>query len=62
MRQGKLEQKSIVDAEKLCYLFLPSINVRTLRINDADLDPYLSDDEIQYIFLDEPIQTKVLVV
>lgn len=39
---------------------MPPANVQTLRIGESDLDPYLSDDEIKYISLDEFIETRVL--
>ncbi len=60
MRQEKSGRKSVADAEKLRYPSLPSDNVQTLRIGDADPDPYSSDDEVEYVSLDEPIKTRVL--
>ena len=60
MRQGKPGQESVADAEKLRYPSLPPANVQTLRIGDADPDPYSSDDEVQYVSLDEPMETGVL--
>ena len=60
MRQGKSGRESVADAEKLRYPSLPPANVQTLRIGDADPDPYSSDDEVEYVSLDEPIETGVL--
>lgn len=60
MRQKKPGRESVADVEKLRYLSLPSANVQTLRIEDADPDPYFSDDEVKYVSLDEPIETGVL--
>ena len=60
MRQGKPGRESVADAEKLRYPSLPSANVQTLRIGDADPDPYSSDDEVEYVSLAEPIETGVL--
>ncbi len=59
MRQRKSGRESVVDAEKLCYPTLPPANVQTLRIGDVDPDRYSSDEEVQYISLDEPIETEV---
>ena len=60
MRQKKSGRESVVDAEKLRYLSFPPANVQTLRIGEADPDPYSSDEEIQYVSPDEPIETRVL--
>lgn len=60
MRQRKPRRESVVNAKKLRYLLLPSANVQTLRIGDADPDLYFSDEEVQYISLDKPIETGVL--
>lgn len=60
MRQGKSGGESVANAKKLCYLLLPLANVQTLRIRDADPDPYFLDDKVEYVFLDKPIKTKVL--
>ncbi len=60
MRQRKSGRESVADAEKLRYPSLPPANVQTLRIREADPDPYSSDEEIQYISLDKPIKTGVL--
>ena len=61
MRQRKSGRESVVDAEKLRYRTLPPANVQTLRIGDADPDLYSSDEEVQYLSLDELIKTGVLV-
>ena len=60
MRQGKSGRESVADAEKLRYPFLPPANVQTLRIGESDLDPFTSDDKVEYVSLDEPIETGVL--
>ena len=60
MKQKKLRGESVANAEKLCYYFLSLANDETLTIVDADPEPYLSDNEVQYISLDEPIKTGVL--
>lgn len=59
-RPRKLRWKSVADVKKLCSFFLPFINVQTLRIGDADSYPYFSNKEIQYVFLDKLIKTRVL--
>ena len=46
IRQRKPGPESIANAKKLCYLFLPLANVQTLKIGDAEPDPYLSYDEV----------------
>lgn len=46
IRQEKPGQESIADAKKLCYLFLSLANIQTLRIDDGNLDLYLSDDKV----------------
>ncbi len=60
MRQEKSKQKSIADVKKLCYPFLPYTNIQTLRIGKSESDPYLSNDKVEYVFLDKLIKTKVL--
>ena len=60
MRQKKSGWESVADAEKLRYPSLPPANVQTLRIEESDPDPYLSDEKVEYISLDEPIETGVL--
>lgn len=60
IRPGKLGQESVANAKQLFYPFLPSINIQTLRIGDANPDLYLSDDKIQYISLDKSIKTGIL--
>ena len=60
MRQGESGRESVADAEKLRYPSLLSANVQTLRIGDADPDPYFLDEKAQYVCLDEPIGTGVL--
>ena len=60
MRQGKSGRESVADAEKLRYPSLSPANVQTLRIRDVDLDPYSSDNEVEYVSLDEPIETGAL--
>lgn len=59
MRQGKPGRESVADAEKLRYPSLPLTNVQTLRIRDADPDPYSSYEKVRYVSLDEPIETGV---
>ncbi len=60
MRQRKSGWKSIVDAKKLCYPSLPPANVQTLRIRELNSDPYLLDDKVKYVSLDELIEIGVL--
>ncbi len=61
MRQEKPGRESVADAEKLRYLSLPPANVQTLRIGELDPDTYSSDEEVEYISLDTPIDgTEVL--
>ena len=60
MRQEKSSCESIFNIEKLRYLSLFLANAQNLRIGDANLNPYFSDDKIEYIFLAEPIKTGVL--
>ena len=60
MRQEKSRRESVADAEKLRYPSLPPTNIQTLRIGEADPDPYSSDKEIKYISLDKSIKTGVL--
>lgn len=59
MRQGKLRRKAVVNIEKLYYPSFLSNNVQTLRIGEANPDPYFLDKKVQYIVL-EPIETGVL--
>ena len=60
MRREKPGRDCVADSEKLRYPPLPPANVQTLRIGEADPDPYSSDEETEYISLDEPIETGVL--
>ena len=60
MSQGRFEKESVADTTKICYLFLLSTNIQILRIEDTDLDPYFSDNTIEYISADESIKTGVL--
>lgn len=60
MRQRKPGQELVADTKKFCYLFLSSANVQTLRTIDADPDPYLSNDKVQYISLNESMKIGVL--
>ena len=55
MRQEKPGRELVADAEKLRYPSLPLANIQTLRIGELEPDPYSSDEEIEYISLDEPI-------
>ena len=55
MRREKPGRESVTDAEKLRYPSLPPANVQTLRIGELEPDPYSSDEEIEYVSLDEPI-------
>lgn len=57
MRREKLGRESVADAEKLQYPSLLPVNVQTLRIGEANPDPYSSDKEAEYISLDDPIET-----
>lgn len=61
IKQRKSGRESVIDAKKLRYPFLSSVNIQTLRIKDANLDPYFFDEKVQYVFLNEPIKTRVLV-
>ena len=60
MRQEKPGRESVANAEKLRYPSLPPANVQMLRIGEANSNPYLSDEETEYISLDESIETGVL--
>lgn len=60
MRQEKSGQESVTDTRKLCYPSLSSANIQTLRIGNTDPDLYSSDEEVLYVFLDEPMKTGVL--
>lgn len=46
IKQRKLEWKLVASTKKFYYLFLPLVNIQTLRIGDIDLDLYLSDNKI----------------
>lgn len=59
MRREKPGRESVADAEKLRYPPLPPANVQTLRIGEADPDPYSSDEETEYISLVKPLETGV---
>lgn len=60
MRRKKTRRDCVADAEKLRYPSLPLVNVQTLRIGEADPDPYSSDEETEYISLDRSIEMGVL--
>ena len=60
MRREKPGRDCVADSEKLRYPTLPPANIQTLRIGEMDPDPYSSDEEAEYISLDEPIETGVL--
>lgn len=60
MRQGKPGREPVADAKKLRYPSLPPANVQTLWIGEENPDPYSSDEKVQYVSLDEPIETGVL--
>lgn len=60
MRREKPGRDCVANSEKLRYPTLSPANIQTLRIGEIDLDPYFSDEEAEYIFLDEVIKTKVL--
>lgn len=60
MRQGKSGRELVAYIEKLCYQSLPSANIQTLRIRNADSDPYFSDDKVEYVSLNESIEIGVL--
>lgn len=60
IKQRKSKRESIANDEKLCYLSLPLANVQILRIEEFDLDPHWSDNEVKYVSLDEHIKTRVL--
>ncbi len=51
----KLSRESVADAEKLRYPSLPPANVQTLRIGELEPDPCSSDEEVEYVSLDAPI-------
>ncbi len=56
----KIRTGICADIKKLRYSSLLLVNVQTLRIGESDPDPYLSDDEVEYVSLDKPIKTGVL--
>ena len=60
IKQGKSRRESVADAKKLCYPFLSSAIIQSLRIRDADPDSYSLDDKVKYVSLDELIKTGVL--
>ena len=60
MRQKKSGWESVADAEKLRYPSLSLTNIQTLKIGESDPDSYSSDDKVEYISLDKPIETRVL--
>ena len=55
MRQEKSGCESIADAENLRYPSLQLNNIQTLRIGELYPDLYSSDKEMEYDFLDTPI-------
>ena len=55
MRQKKPGHESVAHAEKLRYLSLPPDNVQTFRIRELEPDSSSSDEEVEYVFLDAPI-------
>lgn len=61
IKYGKLYQKLIINAKRLCYLFLSLANIKVLKIEDVNLNFYLLDNEVWYLFLNEFIKTKDLV-
>ena len=60
MRQEKLGREFVADVEKLRYPSLPPANVQTLRIGESESNPYLSDNKVEYVSLDKPLETGVL--
>lgn len=60
MIHKKPRQESVANGEKLHYLPLFFAYIQIIRIADADLYPYLSNEKVQYVFLDNPIKTWVL--
>ena len=61
MRREKPGRESVANAEKLRYPSLPSANVQMLTIRELELDLFISDDKVKYVFLNEPINAiKVL--
>lgn len=61
MKEGIPNRDLETDIEMLHYLLFSSTNVQTLKIVNADLDPYSPDDKFKYVFFDETIKTKLLV-
>lgn len=51
IKQKKLGRKSVANVKKLWYLSLPLANVQLLRIRELESDPYFSNKEIKYVFL-----------
>lgn len=62
MRREKPGQDSVTNVEKFQYLSLSLAKVQTLRIEETDPDPYLLDEKTEYIFLNEFIETRVLII
>ncbi len=61
MRREKPVRELVANAEKLQYLSLLPANIQTLKIGELEPDPYSSDEEIEYISFDTPInRIKVL--
>lgn len=56
-----LGKNCIADAEKLCYLILPSTEVHIMRIGDLESDSNSSDEKVEegYINLDTSLATLI---
>lgn len=59
MRQEKSSQEFIADAKKLRYLILPTLEVRTLKIEKLLPNPYFTNEKDDYISLDTLLDISV---
>ena len=55
MRREKSGHESVANAKKLWYPSLSPANVKMLRIRELEPDLFSSDNEVEYVFFDEPI-------
>lgn len=62
MQQKKLEKDCVANLEKLRYSILLLANIQMLKIRKGDPDPYFLDKKSNYMFLNDSIKTKILIV
>lgn len=51
----------MANIEKLRYSILSSANIQTLKIGEIDSDPYFSNKNARYIFLNNLIAVEILI-